>query len=121
MADTLSIARTVATSAENETVWDGSSAAGGRSWPAARPTAVDDHDPAALEAVGRELAELRARARRRRAAPAAWQEYGGLLINLRNVHDSLAKVTEWNHDGPARRAAEQALLGRGPRSAAPPD
>ncbi len=118
VADTLSIARTVATSAENKTVWD---ALFRDRWKElARGTAdgVDDRDPAALEVVGRELAEF-ARELVDDALPqGAWQEYGGLLTNLRNVHDSLAKVTEWNHDAQpgARRSKRYSVADRIRRS-----
>ena len=118
VADTLSIARTVATSAENKTVWD---ALFRDRWKElARGTAdgVDDRDPAALEVVGRELAEF-ARELVDDALPQrAWQEYGGLLTNLRNVHDSLAKVTEWNHDAQpgARRSKRYSVADRIRRS-----
>ena len=105
VADTLSIARTVATSAENETLWDEQFRSRWKELARSTADGVDDRDPAALEAVGRELADFVRGLSDDSLPQAAWQEYGGLLTNLRNVHDSLAKVTEWNHGarpGPRR-------------------
>ena len=49
---------------------------------------------------------------------AAWQEYGGLLTSLRNVHDSLAKVTEWSHGAQPGHGAASAT--RSHRASAAP-
>jgi uncharacterized membrane protein YccC len=96
-ADTLSTARTVATSAENKTVWDEQFRSRWKELARATADGVDARDPAALEAVGRELGDF-VRWLSDDALPrTAWQEYGGLLTNLRNVHDALATVTESNH------------------------
>ena len=57
-ADTLSIARTVATSAENQTLWDEQFRSRWKELARSTADAVDANDPAALEAVGRELADF---------------------------------------------------------------
>ena len=37
-------------------------------------------------------------------ARSAWHEYGGLLVNLRNVVDAMTEVTSWaNRSGPSTR------------------
>ncbi len=117
-ADTLSIARTVATSAENETQWDEQFRSRWKELARSTADGVDDRDPAALEAVGRELADFVRGLADDSLPQAAWQEYGGLLTNLRNVHDSLAKVTEWNHGAQpgARRSKRYSVAQRIRRS-----
>jgi hypothetical protein len=57
-------------------------------------------------------------------AGSAWLEYGGLLVNLRNVVSALTQVTEW-HKGSAsspRRSRRQLLrLCHRPAGYSPPD
>lgn len=104
VADVLSMARTIVVSAENDTVWD----AGFRSDWARLVTATAEgthrRDETTLREVPRELGRLLSRLSDDSLARSAWHEYGGLLVNLRNVVDALAEVTAWaNRSGPSTR------------------
>lgn len=40
--------------------------------------------------------------------PEVWREYGGLLMNLRNVHDALTAAVQWNHEAtPDKRRSKR--------------
>jgi hypothetical protein len=104
VADVQSMVRTVVVSARNDTVWD----AGFRSDWARLVTrtagAVRRLDDAALLELPGELGVLVSRLSDDALARSAWHEYGGLLVNLRNVVDALAEVTSWaNRSGPSTR------------------
>lgn len=92
VADTLSMARTMTTSAEKATLWD----AGFReSWTrllAETAEAVRDLDEERLHRIHTELGRLAEELSTDSLPGAAWTEYGGLLVNLRNVVSSLAQV-----------------------------
>jgi hypothetical protein len=104
VADVQSMARTVAVSASNETVWD----AGFRSDWARLVTmtseAVRHLDEVTLRELPDELGVLVSRLSDDSLARSAWHEYGGLLVNLRNVVDAMTEVTSWaNRSGPSTR------------------
>jgi hypothetical protein len=120
VADTLSMARTVAGSAENRTEWGEDFRT---RWKAllidtAEGTRAGDVDR--LRDVGRRLGDLAAELGDDELNRAAFLEYGGLLVNLRNISDALASVVEWRAaagDRPARTvryAVPSPLVRRGP-------
>lgn len=96
VADSLSMARTIANSAEQGTVWDESFR---ERWASlARRTAdgAEDRDVEALKGLCEELEQISEDFAGETLSAGAWREYGGLLMNLRNVHDSLIWAIEWD-------------------------
>jgi uncharacterized membrane protein YccC len=137
VADSLSMARTIANSAERGTAWDESFR---ERWASlARRTAdgVDARDVEALQGLRDELEQLTQDFAGETLSVDAWREYGGLLMNLRNVHDSLTRAIEWDsattasgrrrkrYDKPQdlirRRRESQAAARSGPRPEGVPD
>ena len=113
VADVLSMARTVVTSAENRTVWDPRFRQEWARLVTETSAAVRSHDAATLQELPRQMSDLVVQLSDEALVRSAWQEYGGLLINLRNVVRALGEVTEWgNRTGPSTRRRE---------NAAPPD
>jgi uncharacterized membrane protein YgaE (UPF0421/DUF939 family) len=96
VADTLSMARTMATSAEHETLWDEDFRSTWKRLLAQTAAAAKEHDEHRLREVRSELARFADELSTDRLPGSAWYEYGGLLVNLRNVVSSLAQVTEWS-------------------------
>ena len=104
VADTLSMAHTLATSSENSVVWNDDFRTAWKGLLAQTARAVTEHDAARLREIRTELTGLAERLSTDSLAGSAWYEYGGLLVNLRNVVSCLTQVTE-RSDG----------SGRGPR------
>ena len=93
VADTLSMARTLATSAQNATTWDESFRSSWKHLLEETAEAVGNHDEDRLLEVRSELGHLADQLSGDPLAGAAWLEYGGLLVNLRNVVNALIEVT----------------------------
>lgn len=96
VADTLSMARTTATSAENATLWDEDFRASWKRLLVEAASAVRDQDEERLRRVRTDLGGLADELSTDSLPGSAWYEYGGLLVNLRNVVSALAQVTEWS-------------------------
>jgi uncharacterized membrane protein YccC len=104
VADVLSMARTIVTSAENETVWDPRFRQEWARLVGETSAAVRSHDAETLHRIPRQMSDLVAQLSDEALVRSAWQEYGGLLVNLRNVVQALGEVTEWgNRTGPSTR------------------
>ena len=101
VADALSMVRTLASSAENSSLWDEHFRSSWRHLLASTAAAVGDRDAERLGMIRSELAALADDLSTDALARSAWQEYGGLVVNLRNVVDALAQVAQWN-EGSAR-------------------
>lgn len=110
VADTLSMARTLATSAENETSWDEGFRSSWKHLLAETSAAVKDQDEGRLRDVRSGLARFAEELSTDSLPGSAWYEYGGLLVNLRNVVGSLLQVTEW--DKGSVRAPRRSTRGR---------
>ena len=121
VADVLSMARTVVTSAENRTVWDPRFRQEWARLVTETSAAVRSHDAATLQELPRQMSDLVVQLSDEALVRSAWQEYGGLLINLRNVVRALGEVTEWgNRTGPStRRRARYRVPGRLPEGIRP--
>ena len=103
VADALSMARTIANSAANGTAWDESFR---ERWASlARRTAdgTDAQDLDALNGLRGELEQLTQDFAGETLSADAWREYGGLLMNLGNVHDSLTRAIEWDQSTASQR------------------
>ena len=88
------MARTVATSAENSTAWEEGFRSSWRQLLEETVQAVRNHDHERLRGIRSDLAGLADELSGDSLARSAWQEYGGLLVNLRNVVAALIEVTE---------------------------
>jgi hypothetical protein len=95
VAETLSLARTVATSADHANVWDDSFRSEWRRLLTTTASALDDGDPEPLAGVRDELSRLGAGLSTEGLSASVWQEYGGLLVNLRNIVDTADGLTRW--------------------------
>ena len=93
VADTLSMARTLATSAENSTLWGEDFRSSYKRLLSATADAVSARDADRLEEIRAELGDLAGELSTDALAGSAWYEYGGLLVNLRNVLGALTEVT----------------------------
>jgi uncharacterized membrane protein YccC len=104
VADVLSMVRTIVTSAEDDTDWDPRFR---REWArlvTETSEAVRGYDAATLRELPQQMSDLVAQLSDEALVRSAWQEYGGLLVNLRNVVRALAEVTEWSiGSGPSTR------------------
>jgi uncharacterized membrane protein YccC len=106
VAETLSLARTIATSADRANVWDDSFRSRWKELLAATATALDDDGPETLEEVRADLGRLASELSTEGLARSAWQEYGGLLVNLRNIVDAGVELSRWSSEAgrtPLRR------------------
>ena len=98
VAETLSLARTVATSADHANVWDDSFRSEWQRLLTTTATALDEGDPEPLVTVHDELGRLGAELSTERLSASVWQEYGGLLVNLRNIVDAAVELTRWSSE-----------------------
>ena len=106
VAETLSLARTVATSADRANVWEDSFRAEWKRLLTTTASALDESDPETLTTVRDELGGLARDLSTERLAGSAWQEYGGLLVNLRNIVDAAVELARWGSEAgstPVRR------------------
>lgn len=110
LADILSMARTLATSAENATLWDKDFRSSFKHLLVRTAAAVDDQDEERLQGVRSDLGRFADELSTDSLPGSAWYEYGGLLVNLRNVVSSLAQVTEWSKG--SARAPRRSTRGR---------
>lgn len=123
-AEALSLARTVATSADNATVWKDSFRTEWKRLLSATANGLDEGDVAALEEVRSEVSRLASDLSTDNLAESAWQEYGGVLINLRNLVDAGVEVIRWTSqagDAPLRRRRYEMPRRRQKQRPSPPD
>jgi uncharacterized membrane protein YgaE (UPF0421/DUF939 family) len=95
VADTLSMARTLATSVENSTLWEEGFRSSWKRLLVETAGAVHDQDDDRLRQVRSDIGDLADELSTDSLPGSAWYEYGGLLVNLRNVVSALVQVTEW--------------------------
>ena len=106
VAETLSLARTISTSADQANVWDDSFRSQWQQLLTATASALDAGDPDQLAGIRDDLGQLAAELSTERLAESAWQEYGGLLVNLRNIVDAAVDLARWSSEAgstPLRR------------------
>lgn len=96
VADTLSMARTLTTSAERSTLWKDDFRAPFKRMLTETADALVARDGNRLREIREELGGLADDLSTDALAGSAWYEYGGLLVNLRNVVDALAQVSQWS-------------------------
>jgi uncharacterized membrane protein YccC len=94
VADTMSMARTLTTSAEHATLWGDDFRTPWTRLLAGTATAVDHQDVARLREIRDELGRFADELSTETLPGSAWYEYGGMLVNLRNVLGALTEVTE---------------------------
>ena len=95
VAEAVSLARTVATSAKDANVWDDSFRTQVRELLARTGTAIGVGDDTDLDEVRDELGQL-VRARATDAlARSHWHEYGGVVVSLRNIVDAGIELAPW--------------------------
>jgi uncharacterized membrane protein YgaE (UPF0421/DUF939 family) len=108
VADTLSMARTLATSAENATLWGSEFRAAWQHLLVAAAEAVEDQDGDRLREIRSEIGRVAEDLSTDSLAGSAWQEYGGLLVNLRNVVTALIEVHDrGNSAEPTQRRSKR--------------
>ncbi|SDS89775.1 Uncharacterized membrane protein YgaE, UPF0421/DUF939 family [Nocardioides scoriae] len=123
VADSLSMARNVASSAEDRTDWDPAFRERWRAIALSTADAVQDQDLETLKGLCDDLEEITHEFADARLSADEWREYAGLVMNLRNVHDALTRAVEWELEStPDRRRSKrqlspQELLRRERRSA----
>lgn len=123
VADTQSMARTIAMSVDSGRRWDDGFRSRWAELLGQTATAVLDEDEEALAAVQTELQRLADDLSTESLLRSAWHEYGGLLVNLRNVAAGLAFALEWRRHlertGTGRSATAPAVVrGNGDRTRA---
>jgi uncharacterized membrane protein YccC len=95
VAETISLARTIATSAKDANVWDDSFRDEVQRLLATTATAIGVGDDASLaetrDALGRLAQSLSTDA----LAGSHWHEYGGVLVSLRNIVDAGIELAPW--------------------------
>jgi uncharacterized membrane protein YccC len=94
VADTLSMARTLATSAEDASQWDEDFRSSWKRLLTETAEAVRDRDQVRLREIRSGMGRLANELSTDALAGSAWHEYGGLLVNLRNVVSSIDQATE---------------------------
>lgn len=94
VADTMSMARTLTTSAEQGTPWGDDFRARWMRLLAGTADAVDHQDVARLREIRALLTRFADDLSTDSLPGSAWYEYGGMLVNLRNVLGALTEVTE---------------------------
>ena len=116
-AEALSLARTVAVSADRANPWDDSFRSGWRRLLVTTAGAIGDGDVPALEQVRGELGQLAGELSTGSLAERQWYEYGGLLVNLRNIVDAGIEIARWTSEAPRgpRRSARYPIPKRVPR------
>ena len=108
VADTMSMARTLAVSAENATPWDVRFRSALKELLHHTADAVRRDDTAGLRDIEAELVRLAEELSTDSLASSAWQEYGGMLMNLRNMLGALGTVIETGHRlDPSRRRSKR--------------
>ncbi len=117
VADTLSMARTLATSAENATMWDPGFRAAWQRMLEATAEAVEEQDGERLRGIRSEIGRVAEELSTDSLPGSAWHEYGGLLVNLRNVVGALIEVQDRSHrsDPSLRRSKRYPVRTKIPR------
>ena len=98
IADTLSMVRTVAVSVETSNVWQDDFRDDWRRLLSATADGTDAGDPDLIREVLDEIADLIAALPTWSIDRSAWHEYGGTLVNLRNVAAALEDVARWSSE-----------------------
>jgi uncharacterized membrane protein YgaE (UPF0421/DUF939 family) len=98
VAEALSLARTVATSADHANVWDDSFRDEWQRLLSTTATAIDNGDESSLEEVRSELSSLAHELSTDALAQSLWHEYGGLMVNLRNMVDVGIELAAWTQE-----------------------
>lgn len=98
VAEVLSLARTMATSADRANVWDESFRTEWRRLLTATADALEQGDADRLTQVRSELTTLADELSTDGLSGPVWQEYGGLLMNLRNIMDAAVELARWSGD-----------------------
>ncbi len=98
VAEALSLARTVATSADHANVWDDSFRSQWQRLLTATAAGLDEGDPDVLAEVRAELSELGDRLSTDGLSGSVWQEYGGVLVDLRNIVDAAVELARWTSE-----------------------
>jgi uncharacterized membrane protein YgaE (UPF0421/DUF939 family) len=121
VADAQSMTRTIAMSIESGRRWDDGFRSRWAELLDRTATAVLDGDEEALAAVQTDLQRLADDLSTDTLLRSAWHEYGGLLVNLRNVAAGLSYALEWRHrlerTGTGRSATvPELVVGNGDRT-----
>ncbi|MCW2818963.1 MAG: putative rane protein YgaE, family [Marmoricola sp.] len=103
VADSLSMARNIAASAEAGNVWDESFRERWRSVALRTADLVEAEDLDGLKGLCDELESMTHDFSDIELGPDTWREYAGLLMNLRNVHDALTHAVDWMTESPPDR------------------
>ena len=98
IADTLSMVRTVAVSVETSNVWQDDFRDDWRRLLSATADGTDSGDPDQIREVLDEIADLIEELPSWSIDRSAWHEYGGTLVNLRNVASALEDVARWSSE-----------------------
>jgi uncharacterized membrane protein YccC len=102
VAESLSLVRTIATSADQANVWDDSFRSEWQRLLQQTAGGIDTGDAAALEEVRESLGELARRLSEEGPVEPLWHEYGGLLVNLRNIVDAGIGLAPWTREAGTR-------------------
>ena len=105
-AEAQSMVRTIAISADQSRYWDEDFRTRWCALLAATGEAVGSVDVAALEEVRADLRRLADDLSTDALAATQWHEYGGLIVNLRNVIDAVSRVAA---PGPPPRPAQRTI------------
>jgi hypothetical protein len=95
VAETLSLTRTVATSAHHAHRWDDDFRSGWTALLATTARALDDSDAETLEDVRSDLDALANELANQELGRTYWHEYGGVLVNLRNIVVAATELAVW--------------------------
>lgn len=101
VAESLSLARTVATSASHHHEWEDTFRSGWQRLLATTAQALEDAEPEALRTVRDDLDALAREFSTDDLARRYWHEYGGVLVDLRNIVDSAGELATWVRKGGA--------------------
>ena len=113
VAEAISLARTVGTSAKDANVWDDSFRTDVQGLLATSAAAIGAGDESALEQVRAELGALVGDLATDSLARSHWHEYGGVLVSLRNIVDAGIELAPWTRQAGSslRRRARYDLPG----------
>ena len=113
VAEAVSLARTIGTSAKDANVWDDSFRADVQRLLTASATAIATGDESALAEVRDELGGLVGDLADDALAQTHWHEYGGVVVSLRNIVDAGIDLAPWTRQAGSslRRRARYDLPG----------
>lgn len=113
VADSMSMARTLAVSAENATAWGEDFRSHWKRLLRDTAETVQKKDASGLHDIRAEVTRFAEELSTDSLAGSAWTEYGGLLVNLRNVLLALTEVVErGSRLGPASRRGKRSVRPR---------